>query len=286
MALSNLQARFLTGLIGGSAFITLIWVHPVGLWFLCMAISVLCLVEFFALMDIRAKHPALVLTLAGVLGYWALLLALQRGASVLWLLLALMGVLVYLPLMSILMLFRKQELHPFRTLANLLLGLFYVLPGLSCFFFLGFTDAQHGYQPLTPLGVVMMFWMSDTAAYFAGRALGKHKLMPRVSPNKSWEGAVAGFLAPVALGIAYQVWMPHPAFHWGAVGVLLGILSPIGDLVESLLKRNVGAKDAGSILPGHGGLLDRFDGLLVALPILTGLMLAYWLLEQVLAAQA
>jgi phosphatidate cytidylyltransferase len=126
-------------------------------------------------------------------------------------------------------------------------------------------------------------WICDSAAFFAGKAFGKHKLFPRVSPNKSWEGAVVGFLAS-ALGFALlaHTFLPCvPLPHAVTLGALIGIVGQIGDLVESLLKRDAGIKDSSNIIPGHGGIFDRFDSVLFAAPLtylyVKALLLLGWL---------
>jgi phosphatidate cytidylyltransferase len=111
-------------------------------------------------------------------------------------------------------------------------------------------------------------WLNDTSAYFAGRFLGKHKLYERISPSKTWEGAVGGLLGSVAGALIIQHFWLHEIAPWGAaiIGAGAGVLGPLGDLSESLLKRAFGAKDSGKLLPGHGGFLDRIDALLFNAP--------------------
>lgn len=123
------------------------------------------------------------------------------------------------------------------------------------------------FTPWSVLAFLLVIWANDTAAYFVGIAAGRHKLAPRISPGKSWEGAVAGVVAGGLVGfIAAPLLGMRPVL--GLVfGVLTTIASQIGDLFESAMKRKAGVKDSGGILPGHGGILDRFDGILVAAPI-------------------
>jgi phosphatidate cytidylyltransferase len=115
---------------------------------------------------------------------------------------------------------------------------------------------------------LVVTWFNDTGAYFAGRAFGRHKLYPRVSPSKTVEGAIGGLLASVAGAIAVQMLFLPRLPLWGAAVIGAGgaILGPLGDLSESMLKRAWGAKDSGHLLPGHGGLLDRIDALLFNAP--------------------
>ncbi len=120
--------------------------------------------------------------------------------------------------------------------------------------------------------VFLMFgaiWMCDSVAYFVGKAFGKHKIAPRVSPNKSWEGGIAGLLgSAAAFGVLSQFVLPIiPLEHAIVLGILIGIVGQVGDFAESLLKRDAGIKDSSAIIPGHGGLLDRFDSILFAAPV-------------------
>lgn len=116
----------------------------------------------------------------------------------------------------------------------------------------------------------LLVWGIDTAAYFVGKAHGKRKLWPRVSPSKSVEGAIAGLVASVLImiGARYSLLCSIPLIHCIVLGILIGIGEQVGDLAESLLKRDAGVKDSSSIIPGHGGMLDRFDSLFFTGPIM------------------
>jgi phosphatidate cytidylyltransferase len=135
----------------------------------------------------------------------------------------------------------------------------------------GVDDAMHGSALL--LAPVLLTWVSDTFAYFGGRAFGKHKLIPRVSPGKTVEGALSAVVGTLLAGAAYSTVLARfdayvPSILEGAVfGLLVSVAAQTGDLAESLWKRDVGVKDSGTLLPGHGGALDRFDSLLFTLPL-------------------
>jgi phosphatidate cytidylyltransferase len=136
-----------------------------------------------------------------------------------------------------------------------------VLPAASAMVAWGWTDSP--YEPMRALAFVWMIWANDTGAYVIGKPFGRHKLWPRISPGKSWEGFFGGMLA--AAGVAGSVF----GWEWAALGAAVGALSTAGDLTESAWKRRLGLKDSGRLMPGHGGALDRFDGFLYAAP-------AYW----------
>lgn len=117
---------------------------------------------------------------------------------------------------------------------------------------------------------LLIVWLTDSGAYIFGRAFGKHKLWPAISPNKTWEGSLGGVLVAVIFAWIYSMFFPlgHSLVTILGVALLLSIWGQMGDLVESALKRYYGVKDSGRILPGHGGILDRFDSLLFVLPML------------------
>ncbi len=117
------------------------------------------------------------------------------------------------------------------------------------------------------LFVSVCVWASDSCAYFVGRAIGRHKLAPSLSPNKSIEGLVAGLLGALLFGAAFGTWIHLPLRDGLIMGLLAGTLGPLGDLFESALKRELGIKDFGSLMPGHGGALDRIDSLLFVIPV-------------------
>ncbi len=132
----------------------------------------------------------------------------------------------------------------------------------------------HRVDPWLVLALVLMIGLGDTAAYYVGTAIGRHKMAPKVSPKKTWEGAAAGFLAALA---TLTVWClarrGEVAAGWLVAAAVTAVAAQIGDLVESLVKRGAGVKDSSRVLPGHGGIYDRFDALLLAAPVF---LLALW----------
>ncbi|MEX2117380.1 MAG: phosphatidate cytidylyltransferase [Bacteroidota bacterium] len=120
----------------------------------------------------------------------------------------------------------------------------------------------------TVLSVVVALWTCDTAAYFVGSTFGKHKLFPSVSPGKTWEGAIAGFLGALAVMVTgRELFLPYLTLADGILlGVIVGVFGQMGDLIESRFKRDAGTKDSSALIPGHGGMYDRFDSLVFAAP--------------------
>jgi len=121
----------------------------------------------------------------------------------------------------------------------------------------------------TVIIVLVTIWICDSAAFFIGKSFGKHKLFERVSPKKTWEGAIAGFIASIISSfVLFYFFTPFfPIIHSIAIGIIIGIFGQIGDLAESLIKRDVGVKDSSNLIPGHGGVLDRFDSILFVFPL-------------------
>ncbi len=170
-------------------------------------------------------------------------------------------------------LFRKT-LNPIQDISYTLMGILYAAVPFTFFIALGFLEG--GFNGYIPLGFLILLWTNDTGAYLSGRSFGRRKLFERISPNKTWEGFFGGVLLAVlvALNLA-QYFAALTRIEWVVVAVIIGVFGTLGDLVESMLKRSLGVKDSGSILPGHGGFLDRFDGLLVAAPLVYLFLMVY-----------
>ncbi|MDW5417127.1 phosphatidate cytidylyltransferase [Iodobacter sp. CM08] len=159
---------------------------------------------------------------------------------------------------------------------NALLGWALLLPaGLAMI-------VLRGAGPWALLAVLAIAWVADSAAYFAGKAFGKHKLAPKISPGKSWEGVVGGVVGVMI----YVYFLPKQIFthgeslslvYWMLIAAVLTAVSVMGDLLESLFKRQIGIKDSSNLLPGHGGVMDRVDSLLAILPVAAAIYLAFYL---------
>ena len=161
-------------------------------------------------------------------------------------------------------LYQKQG-KPFGGIGLTLLGVVYVVLPFIAFFFLGFVSGTYDYR--LPLGFMLILWGNDTGAYLAGKFLGKHRLFERISPNKTWEGFVGGVLLALVTALVLAHYFPVLVrWQWLGMALVISLFGTFGDLVESMLKRSQQVKDSGAVLPGHGGLLDRFDGLLFAAP--------------------
>jgi phosphatidate cytidylyltransferase len=128
--------------------------------------------------------------------------------------------------------------------------------------------------PRQLLFVLVVIWASDTVAYFVGRAVGKHPMAPRLSPKKTWEGAVSGFAGSILVALVFARWISAPLVLLMGAAAVGNVAGQAGDLLESAYKRSAGVKDSGTLLPGHGGVLDRIDALILAIPVVW----YYWIL--------
>jgi len=164
-------------------------------------------------------------------------------------------------------LYRKKDKHPFANLGYTYLGIIYV--ALPFALLVEMTFWRGNFLPLLPLGTLLILWSFDTGAYFSGKYFGRRKLFERISPKKTWEGFFGG--AIIALLTAFLYWKFTESLRmseWLGIAAIIVIAGTLGDLVESLFKRSIEIKDSGSIIPGHGGFLDRFDGLLLSMPFI------------------
>ncbi|MDR3366057.1 MAG: phosphatidate cytidylyltransferase [Prevotellaceae bacterium] len=263
MKLSNLFIRLLSGAVYVALVLGSLYLCPqvfVGVMAVAMVVS---MHEFYG---IAAKTEVKPQRLAGVLCGVAVFAACYAGSF------GLAGeacnrVFFYLPIpLAVFVffaeLFRKESM-PFTNIAYTLLGVLYVaLP----FSLVSFVYKAGGANAMCSFFVLL--WANDSFAYLFGVAFGRHKLFPSISPKKSWEGYVGGIISVVA-----AAWVLHWLFgdvalvHTVSFGVIISVTAVLADLVESMFKRSAGVKDSGAIMPGHGGLLDRFDAVLLSLPL-------------------
>jgi phosphatidate cytidylyltransferase len=187
------------------------------------------------------------------------------------------SILLLLPFIILVIATLHIKKNALQTLGVLFFAPIYLsIPFLSLFNLGFFNEYRFGntYQYEVVLGYFLLLWCNDTGAYLAGKKFGKHKLFERISPKKTWEGSIGGAtLTLIAAWIIYKYLGGMEMFEWFITACIVIIFGTFGDLFESLLKRNAGIKDSGKILPGHGGLLDRFDGIFLSAPILYAYLL-------------
>lgn len=163
---------------------------------------------------------------------------------------------------------------PFQNIAFIILGMVYIGTPFALVEFIAFDNEQ--FRANTVFGLLLLTWINDTAAYLVGSRIGKNKLFPRISPKKTWEGSIGGaiFTLLLAIGLGF-LFQDHTLIEWFILGVIVVIFGSTGDLIESMLKRSYDVKDSGTLLPGHGGLLDRFDAFIFLVPFAAAYIL--WL---------
>lgn len=159
----------------------------------------------------------------------------------------------------------SRSRNPFVNIAHIVLGLFYIGIPFSLVHFIAF-DGDVFYHRIV-FGLLLLTWVNDTGAYMVGSQMGRTPLFPRISPNKTWEGSAGGALTCLLFGyFLHLVFDEVGLIEWLVLSALVALFGSLGDLIESMLKRSVGVKDSGNLLPGHGGLLDRFDAFIFVIP--------------------
>jgi len=178
----------------------------------------------------------------------------------------------FIPIIMSVFIFELYRNHrrPFHNIAFTYLGILYIAIPISLFNFIVFSSTSinitYSYEIL--LGYFFLIWANDTGAYLFGVSIGKHRMFPRISPKKSWEGFLGGIIFTTIIAWAISHYFHNITFaHWLMIGLISAIAGVFGDLVESMYKRSLEVKDSGKFLPGHGGILDRFDSIYLSAPI-------------------
>ncbi|MEO6039721.1 MAG: phosphatidate cytidylyltransferase [Saprospiraceae bacterium] len=158
-----------------------------------------------------------------------------------------------------------ESRQPFVNLGYYLTGIVYL--GIPFAMLIYIAAGPEGYSPWRVIGLLLLPWTNDTLAYLVGSQIGKTPFFPRISPKKTWEGTLGGMVCTVLVAWLLARWLPaYTLREWIVLAAVVGVFGTLGDLVESMLKRSMGVKDSGSIMPGHGGFLDRFDSFIFVLP--------------------
>ena len=270
--MKNFIIRTITGVIFVAA-VVVSFLRPEAMVTLFAAVTGLTVWEFTGLVNER-EHVTVnrfICTVAGVYFFFAMTYFcsdLYGGAAKSVVFIPYLVTIVYLLIAELYM----KQADPIHDWAYTMLSQMYIALPLSLLNVLAFTADSSGvvaFNTLLPLSVFIFLWVNDSGAYCVGSLLGRHKLFPRISPGKSWEGSIGGavFVLVAAWAISHfldGVMLTLP--EWLGLGLVVVVFGTWGDLVESLFKRTLGIKDSGSILPGHGGMLDRFDSSLLAIP--------------------
>ncbi len=268
--MSNFIVRTITGVIFVTA-IVVCFLKPVAMVFLFSIVTGMTVWEFCGLVNSRGKVHVnqFITSVAGVLLFLAMAVH-ARGLDTLNL--------AFIPWLATLIYLLVSELYlkaedPILNWAYTMMAQLYIALPFSLLNVLAFQFTNSDLPWLLPLSVFIFLWVNDSGAYCCGSLLGRHKLFPRVSPGKSWEGSIGGglFVLAAAWFIAYYT-QSHgittnlTTLQWMGMGLVVVVFGTWGDLIESLFKRTLGIKDSGNVLPGHGGMLDRFDSSLLAIP--------------------
>lgn len=259
--MNNFVKRSLTAVVFVALLLGCTFWNQLSFTLLFFTITTVGIWEFYSLAEKGNNHPQKITgTFAAVIMYTSTAVVSMDIMDARFLLINIAVVF----LIFIIELFSTAE-HPFANIAFTLLGLIYVALPFSLLNFITSYNGAYNYQIL--FGLFFILWSNDTGAYLVGSVIGKHKLFPRVSPGKTWEGSVGGAVMSYIVAYVISEWYTviNP-FDWMIIATILIVIGSLGDLVESLFKRSIGVKDSGNILPGHGGILDRFDSLILATP--------------------
>ena len=264
--MKNFILRLLTGTIYVALVIGGIFWGPYTFLCLFSLITVLCLKEFYGL--VNAQKRAQVTTWYHCFGGLLLFLCTYLYCAEIFSYVVFFLYLLYIVSVLVSELYEKRQ-DPLIHSAYIFLGQTYIALPLSLLNMIAFSQVDMEktiYHPLLILALFVFIWINDSGAYVTGMLLGKHPLFQRISPKKTWEGFAGGLVFTLAVSFVFAYFEQHiPFYHWMGLAAVVVIFGTWGDLIESLMKRTLDIKDSGKTLPGHGGFLDRFDSLLLAI---------------------
>ena len=270
---NNFIQRAITGIIFVGVLIGCILGGPISFTLLFALITALTIHEFGVIIskqpDVEINKP--ICMLAGVFLFFGFAyLGVMPGQTEI--LIPYLFLIIYL-LVSELYLKKKNPLNnwAYAMMSQIYIALSFAMLNVLAYHSIGnegeLSNYQVQYNPILPLSIFIFTWINDTGAYCTGMLFGKHRLFERISPKKSWEGSIGGGVFSIIAAIVMAHYFPFmPICIWIGLALTVVIFGTLGDLTESLLKRTIGIKDSGNILPGHGGMLDRFDSTLMAVP--------------------
>lgn len=263
--MTNLFKRGLSGLIFVAVLVYCILYSKIVFVSLFFVLMMLCLYEFKKMIKIQSIFPYMIGTLLFVFGN--ILNIEDVPAKIIY---KYVGVLLSLTIFSTfasILLTKKEEV--ISHLGKIFLSIIYIVVPFTLIVQIPFLNADFNYVNTTILGVFILIWTNDTFAFFVGKNLGKHKLLERISPNKTVEGFFGGMVFTfVASYVLAQQFPTLSIIQWVVIAAIVSVFGVLGDLIESMFKRQAGVKDSSNLIPGHGGFLDRFDSVIFAAPFI------------------
>jgi phosphatidate cytidylyltransferase len=263
--LKNLVTRTLAGAVLVALIMGSIWWHPIAIFVVFFAFNAMALFEFTRMFQQKGNT----LSSSSVIFAGSAVYIIVGGIANSWILPEALWSLLPISFLLFIASLYKNSSNIFEDLGIKLMSLLYIALPFGLFNVVGNMGFKGDFspEPLLLTGFFILIWASDTFAYLFGMSFGKHRLFERISPKKSWEGSIGGAISTMIIAYFYGYYTEilNP-WIWVIIGLFMVITATYGDLVESLLKRQVGVKDSGNIMPGHGGILDRFDAAIFSIP--------------------
>lgn len=263
--MKNLLIRSITGIVFVAVMLAGLFLGEYTYGILFLAILLGTLYEFFNITSSLGFKPhRFIASVTGALTFVLSFLIASERINPIWF----FSIFPFILITFVNELFANKK-HPLQNIAISLSALIYAALPVSLSNYLVFSKFHGHYSAKLFLALLIIIWVYDSGAYLFGVSFGKHRLYERISPKKSWEGAIGGMLAAAGASVLIaRYYIPEISLaHWLILGFLIVVAATLGDLTESMIKRQFGVKDSGTIFPGHGGILDRFDSLLFAIPV-------------------
>jgi len=268
----NLITRALSGTVYVALIVGSIYWGQLAFAITFLAISILAFLEFLQMAKYQKIRPEFSVAMVSAFIIYMSIASVSLNYAPSYILVINIP---FLSLLAITELFRKKN-RPLLNITYSFFALIYIiLPLASLSYIYKFnTSIEEGF-PSILLGFFILIWVNDTAAYLFGITMGRNKLFEKISPKKTWEGFVGGALICLVVAFLYSVFVSELNYtHWIAIASIVVIFGTLGDLIESMIKRSMKVKDSGNIIPGHGGLLDRIDSILLSAPIVLTYLVA------------
>ncbi|TLX77698.1 CDP-archaeol synthase [Labilibacter sediminis] len=260
--MNNFWQRALTGFFFVLIIAGGIWFHAFSFFTVFFVVVIAGVYELYGLISHSKVNVQFFSSLLLAVGLYVSVFLIQSKISDVSILYLIIPIVSYIFIRELF----KNEDKPFENIASSLLIACYIGAPFALLNVLAFDNGIYNY--VLPLSVFVLVWINDTGAYLAGVTLGKHKFFERISPKKTWEGTIGGFVFTlIAASVMSMYWHELSIIQWIIFGGIISVTAVLGDLIESMFKRSIGVKDSGTIFPGHGGVLDRFDAVIFALPM-------------------